>query len=233
VKIGVVTFPGSNCDYDCYKAVQEGLGAQAVYLWHKEHDLQGVDAVFLPGGFSYGDYLRAGAIAAHSPIMREVIAFANDGGPVAGICNGFQILCESGLLPGALIRNRSLKFRSRDVFLRVERAEPPFTSEYTVGEVLRVPIAHGEGCYTAEPAVLDGLEANGQVVFRYCDREGEVTADANPNGAARNIAGIVNGAGNVLGMMPHPERAIDLALGSMDGLGVFRSLADHLVGSSA
>jgi phosphoribosylformylglycinamidine synthase subunit PurQ / glutaminase len=232
VKIGVVTFPGSNCDYDCYKAVQEGLGAEAVYLWHKEHDLQGVDAVFLPGGFSYGDYLRAGAIAAHSPIMREVIAFANDGGPVAGICNGFQILCESGLLPGALMRNRSLKFRSRDVFLRVERAVPPFTSEYTVGEVLRVPIAHGEGCYTAEPETLDALEANGQVVFRYCDREGEATPASNPNGAARNIAGIVNGAGNVLGMMPHPERAMDLALGSADGLGVFRSVAEFLAPSA-
>ena len=232
MKIGVVTFPGSNCDYDCYKAVQEALDAEAVYLWHKEHDLQGVDAVFLPGGFSYGDYLRAGAIAAHSPIMREVIAFANAGGPVAGICNGFQILCESGLLPGALMRNRSLKFRSRPVFLRVERAGAPFTSEYTVGEVLRIPIAHGEGCYTAEPAVLDQLEAEGRVVFRYCDREGEVTADANPNGAARNIAGIVNAAGNVLGMMPHPERAIDLALGSVDGAGLFRSLAEHLVPSA-
>jgi len=232
VKIGVVTFPGSNCDYDCYKAVQEALDAEAVYLWHKEHDLQGVDAVFLPGGFSYGDYLRAGAIAAHSPIMREVIAFANEGGPVAGICNGFQILCESGLLPGALIRNRGLKFRSRPVYLRVERTEPPFTSEYTVGEVLRIPIAHGEGCYTAEPAVLDALEAEGRVVFRYCDREGEITAEANPNGAARNIAGIVNAAGNVLGMMPHPERAIDLALGSVDGVGVFRSLAEYLVPSA-
>ncbi|HEX6039271.1 phosphoribosylformylglycinamidine synthase subunit PurQ [Longimicrobium sp.] len=231
MKIGVVTFPGSNCDYDCYKAVQEGLGAEAVYLWHKEHDLQGVDAVFLPGGFSYGDYLRAGAIAAHSPIMREVIAFANDGGPVAGICNGFQILCESGLLPGALIRNRGLKFRSRDVLLRVERAAAPFTTEYTVGEVLRIPIAHGEGCYTAEPETLDALEANGQVVFRYCDREGEATPQANPNGSARNIAGIVNGAGNVLGMMPHPERAMDRALGSEDGLGVFRSVAEFLVPS--
>jgi len=232
VKIGVVTFPGSNCDYDCYKAVQEALDAEAVYLWHKEHDLQGVDAVFLPGGFSYGDYLRAGAIAAHSPIMREVIAFANAGGPVAGICNGFQILCESGLLPGALMRNRSLKFRSRPVFLRVERAEAPFTSEYTVGEVLRIPIAHGEGCYTADADVLDQLEAEGRVVFRYCDREGEITADANPNGAARNIAGIVNAAGNVLGMMPHPERAVDLALGSVDGAGLFRSLAEFLVPSA-
>ncbi|HST59673.1 MAG TPA: phosphoribosylformylglycinamidine synthase subunit PurQ [Longimicrobium sp.] len=232
MKIGVVTFPGSNCDYDCYKAVQEALDAEAVYLWHKEHDLQGVDAVFLPGGFSYGDYLRAGAIAAHSPIMREVIAFANAGGPVAGICNGFQILCESGLLPGALMRNRSLKFRSRPVFLRVERAEAPFTSEYTVGEVLRIPIAHGEGCYTADADVLDQLEAEGRVVFRYCDREGEITADANPNGAARNIAGIVNAAGNVLGMMPHPERAVDLALGSVDGAGLFRSLAEFLVPSA-
>ena len=232
MKIGVVTFPGSNCDYDCFKAVQEGLGAEAVYLWHKEHDLQGVDAVFLPGGFSYGDYLRAGAIAAHSPIMREVIAFANAGGPVAGICNGFQILCESGLLPGALMRNRSLKFRSRPVYLRVEQMRPPFTSEYEVGEVLRVPIAHGEGCYTADPEILDALEADGRVLFRYCDREGDVTPDANPNGSARNIAGIVNEAGNVLGMMPHPERAISLELGSVDGLGLFRSLAEFLVGSA-
>ena len=229
MKIGVVTFPGSNCDYDCYKAVQEGLGAEAVFLWHKQHDLQGVDAVFLPGGFSYGDYLRAGAIAAHSPIMREVIDFAREGGPVAGICNGFQILCEGGLLPGALIRNRSLKFRSRDVYLRVERSAPPFTSEYEVGEVLRIPIAHGEGCYTADEAVLDALEAEGRVAFRYCDREGAVLPEANPNGSARGIAGIVNEAGNVLGMMPHPERAVDILLGSADGLAVFRSLADHLV----
>ena len=229
MKIGVVTFPGSNCDYDCYKAVQEGLGAEAVFLWYKEHDLQGVDAVFLPGGFSYGDYLRAGAIAAHSPIMREVIAFATAGGPVAGICNGFQILCEAGLLPGALMRNRTLKFRSRDVHLRVERAEPPFASEYAVGDVLRIPIAHGEGCYTADEAVLDDLEATGRVAFRYCDADGNVVPEANANGSARNIAGIVNAAGNILGMMPHPERAVDPLLGSTDGLGLFRSLADFLV----
>ena len=229
MKLGVITFPGSNCDYDCYKAVQEGLGAEAVFLWHKEHDLQGVDGVFLPGGFSYGDYLRAGAIAAHSPIMREVIAFAREGGPVAGICNGFQILCESGLLPGALIRNRSLKFRARAVYLRVERAEPPFTSAYEVGQVLRIPIAHGEGCYLAEERVLDELEAEGRVAFRYCDAQGAVTDAANPNGSARHIAGIVNAAGNVLGMMPHPERAVDAVLGSTDGLGFFRSLAEHLV----
>jgi phosphoribosylformylglycinamidine synthase subunit PurQ / glutaminase len=232
IRVGVVTFPGSNCDYDCYKASQDVLGAETVFLWHKDHDLQNVDVVFLPGGFSYGDYLRAGAIAQISPIMREVREFAARGGPVVGICNGFQILCESGLLPGALIRNRSLKFRSRSVYLRVERAASPFTSEYTVGEILRVPIAHGEGCYTADADVLDQLEAENRVVFRYCDREGEITADANPNGAARNIAGIVNAAGNVLGMMPHPERAIDLALGSVDGLGVFRSLAEFLVPSA-
>ncbi|HEU0015449.1 MAG TPA: phosphoribosylformylglycinamidine synthase subunit PurQ [Longimicrobium sp.] len=230
MKIGVVTFPGSNCDYDCYKAVREQRGVEAVYLWHKEHDLQGVDAVFLPGGFSYGDYLRAGAIAAHSPIMREVIAFATDGGPVAGVCNGFQILCEAGLLPGALIRNRSLKFRSRPVNLLVERAAPPFTAAYETGQVLRaIPIAHGEGCYAADDDVLDGLEAEGRVVFRYCDAGGSVTPEANPNGSARGIAGIVNAAGNVLGMMPHPERAVDPLLGSTDGLGLFRSVADHLV----
>ena len=232
MKLGVVTFPGSNCDYDCYKAVQEQLGAEAVYLWHKEHDLQGVDAVFLPGGFSYGDYLRAGAIAAHSPIMREVIAFANAGGPVAGVCNGFQILCEAGLLPGALMRNRSLKFRSRPVYLRVEASRPPFTSEYQVGQVLQVPIAHGEGCYTADPEILDDLEATGRVVFRYCDAVGNVTPEANPNGSARNIAGIVSSAGNVLGMMPHPERVVDPVLGSTDGLGLFQSVADFLVGSA-
>jgi phosphoribosylformylglycinamidine synthase len=228
MKFGVVTFPGSNCDYDCYKAVQEGLGAEAVFIWHKEHDLHGVDAVFLPGGFSYGDYLRAGAIAAHSPIMREVKAFAAEGGPVAGICNGFQILCEAGMLPGGLMRNRTLKFRSRPVHLLVERAGTAFTSEYQVGDVLRIPIAHGEGCYFAEPAVLDELEAEGQVVFRYCDGEGLVSPAANPNGSARSIAGIINSAGNVLGMMPHPERAIEPLLGSTDGLGFFRSLAAHL-----
>lgn len=233
MKIGVVTFPGSNCDYDCYKAVQEGLGAEAIFLWHKEHDLQGVDAVFLPGGFSYGDYLRAGAIAAHSPIMREVIAFANAGGPVAGVCNGFQILCEAGLLPGALMRNRSLKFRSRPVYLLVEKSQPPFTSEYAVGQVLQVPIAHGEGCYTADPEILDDLEATGRVVFRYCDAVGSVTPEANPNGSARGIAGIVSPAGNVLGMMPHPERVVDPVLGSTDGLGLFQSVADFLVVGSS
>jgi phosphoribosylformylglycinamidine synthase len=228
VKIGVVTFPGSNCDYDCFKAVQETLEAEAVYLWHREHDLQGVDAVFLPGGFSYGDYLRAGAIAAQSPIMREVADFAREGGPVAGICNGFQILCEAELLPGALMRNRSLKFRSHPVHLRVERDDLPFTSEYAAGEVLRIPIAHGEGCYFADEETLDRVEGEGLVAFRYCTSDGTINAEANPNGAARNIAGIVNQRGNVLGMMPHPERAVDALLGSTDGLGLFRSLAAHL-----
>jgi phosphoribosylformylglycinamidine synthase subunit PurQ / glutaminase len=228
MKFGVVTFPGSNCDYDCYKAVREQLGAEAVFLWHKDHDLQGVDAVFLPGGFSYGDYLRAGAIASLSPIMREVTAFAEAGGPVAGICNGFQILCEAGLLPGQLIRNRGLKFRSRPVHLLVDRADTLFTREYAIGDVLKIPIAHGEGCYFADPDVLDELQANGQVVFRYCDEDGLVSPVSNPNGSARNIAGIVNAAGNVLGMMPHPERAVEELLGSTDGLGFFRSIADHL-----
>jgi len=228
MKMGVVTFPGSNCDYDCYRAVKDALGAEAVYLWHRDHDLQGVDAVFLPGGFSYGDYLRAGAIAALSPLMREVKAFAAAGGPVAGICNGFQILCEAGLLPGALVRNRSLKFRSRPVHLLVERADTAFTSEYEAGQVLEVPIAHGEGCYFADPALLDGLEANGQVVFRYCTEDGLVAPAANPNGSARAIAGIINAEGNVLGMMPHPERAVEPLLGSTDGIGLFRSLAAHL-----
>jgi len=228
VKIGVVTFPGSNCDYDCFKAVQEQMEAEAVYLWHREHDLQGVDAVFLPGGFSYGDYLRAGAIAAQSPIMREVADFAREGGPVAGICNGFQILCEAELLPGALMRNRSLKFRSHPVHLRVERDDLPFTSGYTVGQVLRVPIAHGEGCYFADDETLDRVEGEGLVAFRYSTPDGTINAEANPNGAARNIAGLVNQRGNVLGMMPHPERAVDALLGSTDGLGLFRSLAAHL-----
>jgi phosphoribosylformylglycinamidine synthase len=229
MRLGVVTFPGSNCDYDCYKAIEEGLGAEAVYLWHKEHDLRGVDAVFLPGGFSYGDYLRAGAIASLSPIMREVAAFAEAGGPVAGICNGFQILCEAGLLPGALIRNRSLKFASRTVHLRVESADTPFTSAYRPGQLLRIPIAHGEGCYIAEPETLAALEAEGRVAFRYVDAAGLETAEANPNGSLNNVAGVVNERGNVLGMMPHPERAVSEVLGSTDGMGFFRSLADHLV----
>jgi phosphoribosylformylglycinamidine synthase I len=228
MKIGVVTFPGSNCDYDCYRASRELLDAETVYLWHRSHDLQGVDAIFLPGGFSYGDYLRAGAIASLSPIMKEVRLFADEGGPVIGICNGFQILCEAGMLPGALIRNRSLKFSSKEVHLRVEQSVAPFTTGYEVGRVLTVPIAHGEGCYVAPDEVLAELELDGRVIFRYCDASGEVTQEANPNGSARNIAGIVNARGNVLGMMPHPERAVDPLLSTLDGVGLFQSLADHL-----
>ncbi len=221
MKIGVVTFPGSNCDYDCLHAVEETIGGQAIYLWHAEADLQGSDAVFLPGGFSYGDYLRAGAIARVSPIMEEVRAFANAGGPVAGICNGFQILCEAGLLPGGLIRNRSLRFASRSVRLRVEATDSLWMSRYEAGQVLRVPIAHGEGCYVADEATLDELESSARVAFRYM-------GEASPNGSARNIAGIVNEAGNVLGMMPHPERAVDALLGSTDGVPLFRAVESHL-----
>lgn len=228
MKIGVVTFPGSNCDYDCYHAAKDVLGADTRYLWHKTHDLQDVDAVFLPGGFSYGDYLRAGAIASLSPIMREVKSFADAGGLVIGICNGFQILCEAGLLPGALVHNHSLKFRSRPVCLRVEQSVAPYTSAYEVGQVLEVPIAHGEGCFVAPDAEVEALEDAGRVIFRYCGADGSVTAEANPNGSVRNIAGIVNAEGNVLGMMPHPERAIDPILGSVDGTGLFESLAEYL-----
>ena len=228
MKVGVVTFPGSNCDHDCYRALQDVTEAEAVFLWHRSHDLEGVDAIVLPGGFSYGDYLRAGAIARVSPIMREVADFARQGGLVLGICNGFQILCEAGLLPGALVHNRSLRFISRRVPVRVEVAEPPFTAEYRVGQLLHLPLAHGEGCYLADPETVAALEEEGRVVFRYADASGEVTPEANPNGSVNNIAGIRNEAGNVLGMMPHPERAADPILGSEDGAGLFRSLVQAL-----
>ncbi|MFL5575347.1 MAG: phosphoribosylformylglycinamidine synthase subunit PurQ [Gemmatimonadaceae bacterium] len=224
MKFGIVTFPGSNCDYDAYHAVVDQLGEQAAYLWHKDHDLQGADVVILPGGFSYGDYLRAGAIARFSPIMREVAAHAERGGPVLGICNGFQIACEAGLLPGALLRNAELKFISEPVRLRVENADTLFTSGYAPGQLLRLPIAHGEGRYTADEATLDRLEGGGQVVFRYVGHGGQPDLEANVNGSMRNIAGIVNARGNVLGMMPHPERAVDALLGSTDGLSLFESL---------
>jgi len=224
VKFGIVTFPGSNCDEDAYVAVTQALGAPAVRLWHKDHDLQGADVVILPGGFSYGDYLRAGAIARFSPIMREVIAHANRGGPVLGICNGFQILCEAHLLPGALLRNASLQFVSETVSLRVESSETRYTNRYRAGQVLRIPVAHGDGRFTIDADGLRALEDAGQVVFRYCDRDGAVTPLANPNGSLDNIAGIVSAGGNVLGMMPHPERAVDAPLGSTDGLALFESL---------
>jgi len=223
MKFGIVTFPGSNCDYDAYHAVVDALGEEAVYLWHKAHDLEGADVVVLPGGFSYGDYLRAGAIARFSPIMREVVAHAERGAPVLAICNGFQIACEAGLLPGALLRNQELKFSGQVVRLRVESAGSLFTANYQAGQLLRIPIAHGEGRYTADEATLDALDDAGRVAFRYVDAQGEPTAAANPNGSARNIAGITSERGNVLGMMPHPERAVDPLLGSADGLALFQS----------
>ncbi len=216
MKIGVITFPGSNCDYDCYKAAQEVLGADAVFLWHKEHDLDGVDAVFLPGGFSYGDYLRAGAIAQLSPIMREVRQFAAAGGPVVGICNGFQILCEAGLLPGALLRNASLKYVCKPVELEVTNAQTRFTAGYQGRRRVQMTVGNGEGNYFADDAALDRLEGEGRVVFRYRD---------NPNGSSRDLAGIVNDRGNVLGLMPHPDRAFEDELGSADGAILFQSVA--------
>ena len=224
MKFGIVTFPGSNCDYDAYQAVVERLGEEAVYLWHKDHDLQGCDVVVLPGGFSYGDYLRAGAIARFSPIMREVVAHAERGAPVLAICNGFQIACEAGLLPGALLRNESLRFVCEFSRLRVENADSLFTSRYVRGQILTIPIAHGDGRYTADEPTLARLEDDGQVVFRYVGGPGDADEYWSPNGSMHAIAGIINRAGNVLGMMPHPERAVDPLLGSADGLGVFESL---------
>jgi phosphoribosylformylglycinamidine synthase I len=224
MKAAVVTFPGSNGDYDLYKAVQH-VGFDTNFVWHRERGLSDYDALFLPGGFSYGDYLRAGAIARMSPIMEDVIAFANAGGPVLGICNGFQTLCEAGLLPGALVRNDILRFQGKDVFIRVERTDLAFTTDYTDGQVLSIPIAHGEGNYEADRATLEELEGEGRVVFRYVNRGGEPTDEANPNGSWHNIAGVTNEAGNVLGMMPHPERAMEQLLGSDDGLALFTSLA--------
>jgi phosphoribosylformylglycinamidine synthase I len=224
MKFGIVTFPGSNCDYDAFRAVVDTLGEEAVYLWHKDHDLQGSDVVILPGGFSYGDYLRAGAIARFSPIMNEVVAHSKRGAPVVGICNGFQIACEAGLLPGALLRNASLQFVSAPVRVRVENSATQFTSDYERRQILTMPVAHGDGRYTADDATLDQIESNGQVVFRYVDNRGEPTDAGNPNGSARNIAGIINKHGNVVGLMPHPERALDSLLGSDDGLGFFQSI---------
>jgi phosphoribosylformylglycinamidine synthase len=224
MKFGVVTFPGSNGDYDAYRAVVDGIGEEAVFLWHKDHDLQQSDVVILPGGFSYGDYLRAGAIARFSPIMREVVSFANRGGPVLAICNGFQVACEAGLLPGALLRNASLKFVSELVSVRVETTETLFSNRYETGQVLRIPIAHGDGRYTVDEETVDRLEGEGRVVFRYVGGPGDADEWWSPNGSTRAIAGIVNDAGNVLGMMPHPERAVDQLLGSADGLGVFESV---------
>ncbi len=223
MKVGIVRFPGSNCEDDTWHAVVDHLGEQAVILWHKDHDLQGSDVVILPGGFSYGDYLRAGAIARFSPIMREVEAHAQRGGIVLGICNGFQIACEAGLLPGALLRN-DRGYRSMPVTIRVEHTDTAFTAAATTGQCLTMPIAHGEGRFTADEPTLDRLEGEGQVIFRYVDAAGAPSDGANPNGAMRNIAGVCNAARNVIGLMPHPERAMEPLHGSTDGLVLFQSL---------
>lgn len=224
MKVGVISFPGSNCDEDAVLAVVERLEEQAVLLWHKDHDLQGADVIILPGGFSYGDYLRSGAIARFSPIMQEVLQHAGRGGPVIGICNGFQIACEAGLLPGALLRNASLQFRSMPVTLRVESTDTVFTRAATKGQRLTMPIAHGDGRYTADAETIARLEGEGQVVFRYVDATGNPTEAANPNGSIDNIAGVCNPGGTVVGLMPHPERALEPLLGSTDGLVLFQSL---------
>jgi phosphoribosylformylglycinamidine synthase I len=230
MRFAVVVFPGSNCDHDAYHAVKHVLGAEAAFVWHKETDLGGADVVILPGGFSHGDYLRTGAIARFSPVMAAVGRFAAAGGPVIGICNGFQILLEAGLLPGAMLRNRGLKFLCEHVHLRVERTDTPFTTLATEGQVLTMPIAHGDGNYYAPPEVLAQLEADGRVVFRYAEPDGRITDAANPNGSLNNIAGICNAARNVVGLMPHPERACEAAIGSADGLVVLRSVVASLTG---
>ena len=224
MKFAVVVFPGSNCDHDAHYAASNVLGQDAELVWHKDTSLGGADVVILPGGFAHGDYLRTGAIARFSPIMREVVKFAEAGGPVLGICNGFQVLLEAGLLPGAMLRNRRLHFRCEHVFVQVEQTDTPFTFACQSGQRLRIPIAHGEGNYYAEPHVVERLEKNRQVLFRYVTADGAVTDDANPNGSVNNIAGICNQARNVVGLMPHPERACELAVGSADGLVLFESV---------
>jgi len=233
VKFAIVVFPGSNCDHDAYHAVRHVLGAEAECVWHKDEDLRGADAVVLPGGFAHGDYLRTGAIARFSPVMRGVTRFAAAGGPVLGICNGFQILLEAGLLPGAMLRNRSLRFQCEQVHVRVEQSDTPFTGACRIGQVLRMPIAHGEGSYYAEAETIARLEAHRQVVFRYVTGAGEVSGEANPNGSVAAIAGLCNEARNVVGLMPHPERACELALGSADGLALFESAVRAVAGRTA
>jgi len=227
MRFGVVTFPGSNCDYDAYAAVRFTIERDVTFLWHKSESLEGCDVIILPGGFSYGDYLRSGAIARFSPIMKSVIKFAKSGGVVIGICNGFQVLVESGLLPGALMRNSHLRFACKHIYLKVENHQTPFTNACPEGKILKIPIAHGDGNYYNFQSELDDLRKNGQIVFTYATSRGEVIPEANPNGSLMNIAGICNREGNILGMMPHPERAMEKILGSDDGVHVFNSLVAH------
>jgi phosphoribosylformylglycinamidine synthase len=229
MKFGVIIFPGSNCDQDSYHAAITSTGQQATFLWHESHDLQNSDAIVVPGGFAYGDYMRTGAIARFAPIMQEVAKFAASGGLVIGICNGFQILCEAGLLPGALLRNASLKYVCKQVYLRVENADTPFTNACRKGEVLQIPIGHMEGNYYCDAQTLETLRKQDRIVFRYATPQGEITAEANPNGSLDNIAGICSEGRNVLGMMPHPDRSAEALLGSADGAKIFRSMAAALV----
>ena len=233
MKFGVIVFPGSNCDHDAYHVLSKHVGQPVDFIWHKDTDLSGFDAVVVPGGFSYGDYLRAGALAKFSPVMRSVVEFAKSGRFVFGICNGFQILCEAGLLPGALVRNKDLHFVCQHIHLRVETDQTPFTREFEAGKVLTIPIAHGEGNFVCDDQTLGELQDGDRIVFRYCNPHGEITEAANPNGSRQNIAGICNSSRNVLGMMPHPERACEGLLGSNDGREVFRSLTNTLAALAA
>lgn len=228
MNIGVVVFPGSNCDHDCRYVFRDVLGQDVTMVWHKETSLAGVDAVILPGGFSYGDYLRTGAIARFSPVMQAVKQFASEGGLVLGICNGFQILLEAGLLPGAMLRNRLLNFICRETYVKVENAATPFTNISKSGQVLKIPIAHADGNYYTDPVTLAGLQANAQIILRYCTAEGKVTPEACPNGSLDNIAGIRNAEGNVLGMMPHPERCAEAMLGNEDGRMILASMVEGM-----
>ena len=229
MRFGVVVFPGTWSDVDCYHVLDEVLGQEVSYVWHKDTDLSSYDCVVLPGGFSYGDYLRCGAIARFSPVMESVVDFAGRGGLVIGICNGFQVLCEAGLLPGALLRNDSLEFRCEWVSLRVDNSESVFTGNCKSGQRLRVPISHGEGRYYADDSTLSTLDEEGRVLFRYCAEDGTVSPEANPNGSLNGIAGIMNREGNVLGMMPHPERCCESVLGGTDGLYIFESIVGAAV----
>lgn len=228
-KFGVVVFPGSNCDHDAYYALKRVLNYEVEFLWHKDKDLKNSDVIVLPGGFSYGDYLRTGSIARFSPVMEKVISFAENGGLVIGICNGFQILLEAGLLPGVMVKNNSLKFICKDVYLSVVNTDTPFSNNLINNRVVKIPVAHGEGNYFADQATLNELIQNDQIVFKYCSKDGVISDEFNANGSQLNIAGIVNKRKNILGMMPHPERACDAVLGKTDGLYIFKSIAESVL----